>query len=221
MSESSLHPSAFFDLEGLPFADLFAVDLAWEALGPRLDGWLTANLKPGIHVDGARVAEGAWIVGPDVFIGAGSVVEPGAYVKGPCWIGRDVEIRHGAYIRGHAIIGDGSVVGHASEVKGSIFLPGAKAGHFAYVGDSILGRDVNLGAGTKLANLRLEGDQVIVKSEGRRVPTGLRKFGAILGDGTQTGCNSVTNPGTLLGPRSRVLPCAAVGGHHGAESVLR
>ena len=218
MSQSSLAPSAFFELEGLPFGELFEVDLAWQALGPRLATWLKGNLRPGIE---GLVEDGAWIVGTDVFLGAGSVVEPGAYVKGPCWIGRNVEIRHGAYIRGQAIIGDGCVVGHASEVKGSIFLPGAKAGHFAYVGDSILGRNVNLGAGTKLANLRLEGDEVIVRSEGRRVPTGLRKLGAILGDCTQTGCNSVTNPGTLLGPRSRVLPCAAIAGHHGAESVLR
>src|SRR6185436_4272785 len=108
-----------------------------------------------------------------------------------------------------------------TEVKGSIFLPGAKADHFAYVGDSILGRDVNLGAGTKLANLRLAGDEVCIRVQGTVVRTGLRKLGAILGDRVQTGCNAVTNPGTLLGPESVVHPCAAVGGYHPAGSVLR
>lgn len=226
-SPPDLAPGAFFDLGGprLPgdvvglaaIADLLDVERTWQALGARLEAWLAAHLRPGIE---GEISEGAWIVGNDVQIGPGSVIEPGAYVKGPCIIGRDVEIRHGAYIRGNALIGDHCVVGHATEIKGSIFLPGAKAGHFAYVGDSILGRDVNLGAGTKLANLRLNGDEVLVACGDARLPTGLRKFGAILGDGVQTGCNSVTNPGTMLGPGCRVLPCAAVSGHHAAGTIL-
>jgi NDP-sugar pyrophosphorylase family protein len=216
--DESLAPRTYFDLEGLAFADLLDVPHAWEALGARLTAWLARHLRPGI--DG-HVAEGAWLVGEDIQIGEGSVVEPGAYVKGPCFIGRNVEVRHGAYVRGHAVIGDGCVVGHATEVKGSIFLPGAKAGHFAYVGDSILGRDVNLGAGTKLANLRLQGDMITIRVGGQIIPTGLRKLGAILGDSCQLGCNSVTNPGTLLGPGTMVAPCLAVSGVHPPRSILR
>ena len=212
-----LSPAAFFDIDGLPFAGLFAGPRAWDALGEALATWLQANCRRDLR---GTVEDGAFVIG-DVTLGEGSVIEPGAYVRGPCWIGRGVEVRHGAYVRGQAIVGDGAVVGHATEVKGSIFLPGAKAGHFAYVGDSILGRDVNLGAGTKLANLRLEGDEVRVRVEGALVPTGLRKLGALLGDRTQTGCNSVTNPGTLLGRDSRVMPCVAVGGWHAARSIAR
>jgi len=217
-ADPGLAPRTYFDLEGLTFADLLDAPLAWDALGAPLSAWLRQHLRPRIE---GEVADGAWLVGDDIEIGAGSVVEPGAYVKGPCIIGRDVEIRHGAYIRGHALIGDGCVVGHATEVKGSIFLPGAKAGHFAYVGDSILGRDVNLGAGTKLANLRLQGDAIAVRAGGEVISTGLRKLGAILGDGCQLGCNSVTNPGTLLGPGTMVSPCLAVSGVHPARSILR
>ncbi len=217
MSAPDFSPASLFDLDGLPFRDLFEVEMAWLALGPRLRGWLAANLRPGLH---GSVEDGA-IVRGDVELGPGSRIEAGAFVAGPCVIGRDVEIRHGAYIRGHAIIGDGAIVGHATEVKGSIFLPGARAGHFAYVGDSILGRDVNLGAGTKLANLRLAGDEVHVRAGTARLATGLRKLGAILGDGAQTGCNSVTNPGAILGRGAVLLPCAVASGHHPAGAVVR
>ena len=218
MNAPDFSPAALFDLDGLPCADLFEVAQVWEALGPRLRAWLAKNLSPGLH---GIVEDGAIVTG-DVALGEGSRIEAGALVRGPCLIGRDVEIRHGAYIRGHAIICDGAIVGHATEVKGSIFLPGAKAGHFAYVGDSILGRDVNLGAGTKLANLRLAGDEVRIRiAGGTAVPTGLRKLGAILGDGAQTGCNSVTNPGTILGRGALVLPCVVASGYHEDGAVLR
>lgn len=214
---SSLSPASFFDLDGLDVGDLFEVEHAWEILGPRLVSWLAPRCARDLR---GRVEEGSTVIG-DVVLGEGSIIEPGAYVKGPCWIGRDVEVRHGAYVRGHALICDGAVVGHATEVKGSVFLPGAKAGHFAYVGDSILGRNVNLGAGTKLANLRLQGNEVVVQVNGQRVATGLRKFGAILGDEAQTGCNSVTNPGTLLGRGSLLLPCVVASGWHPAGARIR
>ena len=143
-------------------------------------------------------------------IGEGSVVEPGAFIKGPTIIGNHTEVRQGAYIRGKCLIGDRCVVGHTTEVKGSIFLDGAKAGHFAYVGDSILGNQVNLGAGTKLANLKIRGSSVRIRTENGSVDTGRRKLGAILGDGTETGCNAVTNPGTILGKGSVVCPVLSV-----------
>ena len=114
------------------------------------------------------------------------------------------------------------MVGHVTEVKHSIFLDGAKAGHFAYVGDSILGNQVNLGAGTKLANLRFIKGDVPVAIPGSTVKTGLRKLGAILGDYVQTGCNTVTNPGTIMGRKSMVTPNTTVAsGYHPDSSFIR
>jgi len=112
-------------------------------------------------------------------------------------------------------------VGHATEVKHSVLLPGAKAPHFNYVGDSILGKDVNLGAGTKLSNLRNDGGEVHLRVGGERVASGLRKFGALLGEGAALGCNSVTNPGVVLGCNSVVWPNVTVTGVHGAKSEHR
>jgi NDP-sugar pyrophosphorylase family protein len=119
-------------------------------------------------------------------------------------------------------VGDGCVVGHVTEMKNAIMLPGAKAGHFAYIGDSILGKGCNLGAGTKLANLRLIKGPIKFFYQKKQVDTGLRKLGAILGDRTETGCNSVTNPGTLLGPGCLVSPNATVkAGYYPARTVIR
>ena len=143
-------------------------------------------------------------------------------IKGPSVIGEDCEVRQGAYMRGNCLVGNGCVVGHATEMKGSIMLDGAKAGHFAYIGDSILGRDVNLGAGTKLANLRMIPGSIVLRSGNERYDTGRRKLGAILGDQTETGCNSVTSPGTLMGPRSIVYPAMSVsGGCYPAKTYVR
>lgn len=144
-----------------------------------------------------------------VYIAEGAVVEPTAFIQGPCYIGPGSEVRHGAYVRGQVYVGEKCVVGHTTEVKGSIFFDHAKAGHFAYVGDSILGRDVNLGAGTKLANLALNRKEVRVKHPltGKIIGSGLTKFSAVMGDKAQTGCNSVLSPGTLLMPGTMVYPC--------------
>jgi len=158
----------------------------------------------------AIVMAGAYLFDDRVILGPGTVVEPGALVKGPAVIGGNTEIRQGAYLRGECLAGDGCIIGHTTELKGSILLDGAKAGHFAYVGDSILGRDVNIGAGTKLANLKMLPGTVSVRGEHGVIDTGRRKLGAILGDGTEAGCNTVTSPGTLLGPRSIVYPGVAV-----------
>jgi len=171
--------------------------------------------------DAAVIMPGAFLYDDKVEIGAGTIVEPGALIKGPAIIGRDAEIRQGAYMRGDCIVGDRCVVGHATEMKASIMFNGAQAGHFAYVGDSILGNNVNLGAGTKLANLKMISGNIIVKSDKNQLETGRRKLGAILGDGTETGCNSVTSPGTLLSPGSIVYPGVAVpGGHYSTRTAF-
>jgi acetyltransferase-like isoleucine patch superfamily enzyme len=178
--------------------------------------------RKGDELEGASVLHaGAILFDSNICIGEGTVVEPGALIKGPTIIGHNTEIRQGAYVRGNCLIGNGCVVGHTTEVKTSIMLDGAKAGHFAYIGDSILGNDVNLGAGTKLANLKIVDVEMKLRVEGRTYTTGLKKLGAILGDHVETGCNSVTSPGTLLGKASLVYPCVNVpGGYYPSRSVI-
>jgi len=204
-----LSPETFFDLEGFAhralFKDLLAV---WEAL-PRISAYIQ-QFHGSMN---GTVSEGAFLVNKEsIFMGKGSLVEPGAYIQGPCIIGEGCEIRHGAYIRGNVILGDRAVVGHATEVKNSVFLNHAVAAHLSYVGDSILGHRTNLGAGTKCANLRFDEKPITLSLEGTLIHTGLRKLGLILGDESQTGCNSVTNPGTLIGKGLFLYPGAVAQG---------
>jgi NDP-sugar pyrophosphorylase family protein len=156
-----------------------------------------------------------------VMIELGAIIEPSTHFIGPCFVGKGATIRHGSYIRENAWICSSALVGHASEVKHSILLPGAKAPHFNYVGDSILGTAVNLGAGVKLSNLRNDGAEVILRIGDTRRSSGLRKFGAILGEGCQLGCNAVTNPGTILGCNGTVWPNVTVTGVYGEDSNHR
>ncbi len=180
-------------------------------------------IQNGQPLKGASVLmAGAVLVGQKIAIGKGVLIESGAMIKAPAIIGDYCEIRQGAYMRGYCLIGDRCVVGHTTEVKHSIFLNDAKAGHFAYLGDSILGGGANLGAGTKFANLRFLPGNVQIKSPQGPVDSGLRKFGAILGDRAQTGCNSVTNPGTLIGPDGILMPNAtAPSGFHPGKTIIR
>lgn len=171
--------------------------------------------------DAAVLYEGCILWDDAVFIGPGAVVEPGALVKGPSIIGPQTEVRQGAYVRGKCIVGSRCVVGHTTEMKSSVMLDGAKAGHFAYIGDSILGNDNNLGAGTKLANLKIRETNVRVPALGSFIDTGLRKFGAILGDRVEIGCNAVTNPGTVLGKGCMVYPVSSVRpGYYEPKSII-
>lgn len=184
--------------------------------------------KLEIHVDGrllegaSLIMAGATLIGDRITIGRGVLVESGALIKSPAIIGDFCEVRQGAYLRGYCLAGKRCVLGHATEIKHSIFLNDAKAGHFAYLGDSILGNDTNLGAGTKFANLRFLPGTITIFHEGSRLDTELRKFGAILGDTCQTGCNSVTSPGTLMGKGAILMPnITAKSGYHGEKAVLR
>ena len=203
--------SDYFDISTFPFKTLFhGVTAPWEVLArisPFLDAWERFAIL-------GDVSPHAWLQGDRIAIGKGSVVEPGALIKGKVLIGEHCEIRQGAYIRGNVIVGDHCVVGHTTECKNAVFLNGAKAGHFAYIGDSVLGNNVNLGAGTKLANFKVDtGDRgVALPLNGVRHDTGLRKMGAIVGDNCEFGCNSVTMPGALVGPGSLVYPNTTVRG---------
>ena len=212
-----LGPADFFDLTDFRYAEVFdGCEYVWEAVG-RIHGLLIRHLAVnGGTCAGAHVWPGAQIVDPEaIVIGEGTVVEAGAFVAGPAVIGRNCEIRQGAYVRGDALIGDGCIVGHTTELKNSIMLNHAAAPHFAYVGDSILGAHVNVGAGSKLSNLpvvsvkdEVTGERPAIRLEigGQVYGTGLSKLGAILGDHAQIGCNAVTNPGCLIGPRTLVYP---------------
>ncbi len=152
------------------------------------------------------IMAGSVLVGEQIEIGASSLIESGAMVKSPTIIGDCCEIRQVAYIRGYCLTGNRCVIGHATEIKHSIMLNDAKAGHFNYLGDSVLGNNTNLGAGTKLANFRFLPGNVTVRHEGSKLDSGLRKLGVILGDHSQTGCNSVTSPGTVLGKKCIIMP---------------
>jgi acetyltransferase-like isoleucine patch superfamily enzyme len=197
------------------------VSLPWEPLH-RLNGFLASFFEQ--HAP--RAPEGIpsdVIIEGQVYIEDGVKIEAGTYIAGPTILFAGAEVRFGAYIRGQVVIGEGAIVGHDTEVKHSILLPGAKAAHFAYVGDSILGRDVNLGAGTKLANVKVDmGKSTIkVRIDGQPVDTGLRKIGAILGDGVSLGCNSVTNPGTLVGRNTMAYAISHLGGVYPPNSVIK
>ncbi|MBC8209222.1 MAG: hypothetical protein H8E79_08670 [Desulfobulbaceae bacterium] len=168
------------------------------------------------------IMAGTVLMGGRIQLGQGVLIESGALIKGPTIIGHYNEVRQGAYLRGYCLTGQGCVIGHTTEVKHSIFLDGAKAGHFAYLGDSILGRDVNLGAGTKFANLRFLAGTVPIRTSDGPIDSGRRKLGAILGDLTQTGCNSVTNPGTVMGKNCLLMPnTTAPSGYHPPRSIIR
>jgi len=179
--------------------------------------------RDGERLEGASVVmAGAVLSGSQISIGRGVLIECGAMIKSPALIGDCCEVRQGAYLRGYVLAGKRCVLGHTTEIKHSILLNDAKAGHFAYLGDSILGNNTNLGAGTKFANLRFLPGNLTIFFDGERIDTGRRKFGAILGDDAQTGCNSVTNPGTILGKGAVLMPNGtARGGYHPEKSVLR
>jgi len=195
-------PQDLFDLAQTEHAGLFeGCELAWEALR-RIGPYLSQHLRPGLR---NRCQGVAWIA-EDVFIGEGTVIEDGAMIKGPTIIGRDCQIRHNAYLRGNVVIGNGCVVGNACELKNAVLFDRAEVPHFNYVGDSILGHKAHLGAGVKISNLKLGGGTVAIEQDGRRVDTGLRKFGALIGDFADIGCNAVLNPGSIIGRGSVVYP---------------
>lgn len=225
-----LHPTDFFELKDERAAELFnGCAYVWQAL-PRLKVAL-AQWLAGRQTILGRVMPGAYLGDKPVYVGEGAVVEPGAYVQGPAYIGPNVVVRHGALVREDVIMLNGSVLGHASEAKNSLFLPGAHAPHFAYVGDSLLGQRVNLGAGTKLSNLTMMSERdpltgkrptIKIEVEGVVYDTGLAKMGAILGDDAQTGCNSVLNPGCLVGRRTLVYANLSLRkGYYPADSLIK
>ena len=208
-----------FDLAQTEHAAIFdGCDHAWEAL-KKIEPYLAkvTRQNPPPRFPGASIGE-------RVIIGAGTVVEPGAMIKGPAIIGKNCQIRHNAYIRENVLIGDNCVVGNASELKNALLFNGAQAPHYNYIGDSILGHKAHVGAGVICSNLKslpgnvtvvVPGSEFSVQSSkpgtlnlepGTVLDTGLRKFGALVGDGAEVGCNSVLNPGSILGRGAIIYP---------------
>ncbi len=199
------------------FAASFSADVGpWEWLkqiGAALKGVsfpaTSRVLPPGVHVEGA------------VFIAPSVKLPPHATIIGPAWIGAGTEIRPGAYIRGNVIVGANCVLGNSCEFKNCLLMDGVQVPHFSYVGDSVLGNGAHLGAGVILSNLRLDQQTISVRLPEGVVDTGLRKFGAILGDKAEVGCNAVLQPGTILGKRALVMPTVAFAGYLPDATIAR
>lgn len=202
--------------DSIPFADFFSPEaLPWEWIG---------QVKPALAAGFSEqrpesIPAGVAIKGK-VFIHESVTLPAFCSIEGPAWIGENVEIRPGAYIRGNVIIGAGSVVGNSCEYKNCLLLEGVQTPHFSYIGDSVLGNRSHLGAGVILSNLRLDQKPVKAKTEQGLVDTGMRKFGALLGDEAEVGCNSVLNPGSIIGKRALVGPLTPFAGTLGAGKLL-
>lgn len=210
-------PEKYLDLTHTDHSKLFEnTTHAWEALR-QITSYLQFRLKPGIN---GRLVGKPFISGA-VFIGRGTVIEHGAMIKGPAWIGENCEIRNGCYIRENVIVGNGAVLGNSCEFKNCIILDEAQVPHFNYVGDSILGYKSHLGAGVILSNVRLDRGEVTVTTKEGMIPTGLKKFGALIGDYAEIGCNAVLSPGSIIGRNTIMYPGCQWRGVAPDDSILR
>ena len=159
--------------------------------------------------------------GENVWIARDARVAPTASINGPAIIGKGAEVRQCAFIRGNAIVGEGAVVGNSTELKNVILFNKVQVPHYTYVGDSILGYKAHMGAGSITSNVKSDKKLVIVKGASAWIETGLKKFGAMLGDGVEVGCNSVLNPGTVVGPWTNIYPLSCVRGVVPAHSIFK
>ena len=229
-----LTPEDFFDLSHALHRAVFeGADYCWDPL-KWLDRYISeafaSDYQPGVHPD-AKVMPTAVVNEAQVHVGAGATIMPGAYVDGPAIISAGATVGQGAYVRADVIASPGAIIGHASEAKNALFLEDAHAPHFAYVGDSILGARTNLGAGTKLSNLAVNSIKdaatgkrptIVIHVDDQPYDTGLAKLGAVMADDSQTGCNTVANPGTLIGKRTLVYALANLRkGYIPADSVVK
>lgn len=174
----------------------------WEVL-PKISAFI---LKLGATLDEEEYEKR----GEDIWVAKSAVVAPTAYIHGPAIIGKHAEIRHCAFIRGNAIVGEGAVVGNSTELKNVVLFNKVQVPHYNYVGDSILGYKAHMGAGSITSNVKSDKTLVVVKDGKERIETGLKKFGAMIGDYVEVGCGSILNPGTVIGPCSNVYPLSSV-----------
>lgn len=185
----------------------------WEAL-PHIKEFILA-LGPNLPKDEyEEIKENVWVA-------KSAVVYPSAYLNGPIIIGRNTEVRHGAFLRGSALVGENAVVGNSTELKNVILFNNVQVPHYNYVGDSILGYRSHMGAGSITSNVKSDKTLVTVNCQGEKIATGLKKFGAILGDCVEVGCNSVLNPGSVVCPGSNVYPLSMVRGVVPPKSIYK
>ena len=185
----------------------------WEAL---------AGISELIRALGAQLPEDEFDrIGEDVWIAKDATVFATAYIHGPCIIGHRTEVRQCAFIRGSALVGDNCVVGNSTELKNVILFDNVQVPHYNYVGDSILGYKAHMGAGSITSNVKSDKLLVVIHNEGEEIETGRKKVGALIGDGVEVGCNSVLNPGTVVGRDSNIYPLSCVRGVIPAESIYK
>ncbi len=192
---------------------LSGFEYPWEAL---------AHIKDFILELGPKLSADEYdYKGDNVWISKTAKIYPNNYIGGPCIIGPETEVRPGAFIRGNALVGAGCVVGNSTELKNVILFNKVQVPHYNYVGDSILGFKAHMGAGSITSNVKSDKLNVVVHNEGEDIATGLKKFGAMLGDNVEVGCNSVLNPGTVIGKFSNVYPTSAVRGVVPEHSIYK
>ena len=209
----NLNPPGLFDLSRTLAGDYLARFASpWQALDGIKD--LILTLGPALGEDYEERA-------PQVWVHETAKVAPTAYLGAPCIIGPGTEVRHCAFLRGSALVGADCVVGNSVELKNVILFDRVQVPHYNYVGDSILGYRSHMGAGSITSNVKSDKTLVTVKDGAERIETGRKKFGAILGDLVEVGCNSVLNPGTVIGPRSNVYPLSCVRGCVPADSIYK
>jgi UDP-N-acetylglucosamine diphosphorylase / glucose-1-phosphate thymidylyltransferase / UDP-N-acetylgalactosamine diphosphorylase / glucosamine-1-phosphate N-acetyltransferase / galactosamine-1-phosphate N-acetyltransferase len=210
-------PAEFLDLEHTAHPKLFEnQNYVWDAL-KQIASYLQFRLKPGVLGE----VLGKPFISNNVFVGSGSIVEQGAFLKGPAWSGEKCHIRTGCYVRENVIVGNGVVMGNSCEFKNCILFDEVQAPHFNYVGDSILGYRAHLGAGVILSNVKLDHQEIAVAAAKSSIATGLRKFGAIVGDRTEIGCNAVINPGAVIGRDCMIYPGANFRGVLESNSIVK
>lgn len=186
----------------------------WEAL-KHINDYINNTLIPSLS------QEEYYEYAPGVWVGKTAVIAPSALIMQPAVIGSDTEIRHCAFIRGSAVIGNGCVIGNSVEVKNAIIFDCCEVPHFNYVGDSVLGFHAHMGAGAVTSNIKSDKTNVTVRGKDINIQTGLRKMGAMLGDGVEVGCNSTLNPGTVIGKKTSVYPNSCVRGVVPANSIYK
>lgn len=191
---------------------LAGFDYPWQALSGIKN--LILTLGPTLGADYEEVS-------PAVWVHKTAVVAPSAYLGAPCILGAGTEVRHCAYVRGSALVGENCVVGNSVELKNVILFDNVQVPHYNYVGDSILGYKSHMGAGAVTSNVKSDKTLVVVKNGDEKIETGLKKFGAMLGDYVEVGCNSVLNPGTVIGRHSNVYPTSCVRGMVPENSIWK
>ncbi|MCI5481399.1 MAG: UDP-N-acetylglucosamine pyrophosphorylase [Lachnospiraceae bacterium] len=203
-----------YDLKETIAAQLFeGLTYPWEAL-PRISDFIIALGKTLPAEEYEEVSENVWIA-------RSAKVAPTAYIGAPAIIGKDAEVRHCAFIRGSAIVGEHAVVGNSTELKNVVLFNRVQVPHYNYVGDSILGFKAHMGAGSITSNVKSDKTLVVVKNGEERIETGFKKFGAMLGDSVEVGCNSVLNPGTVIGHDTNIYPVSCVRGFVPANSIFK